>query len=135
MQHILDYLFDIALKNGIAIVQTKDLASETPSLSLNARRAIIVNMNWYNRNEIPFIVAHELSHMVNNDSFILYKSTATSKIEIEGVANKNAISMLISYLKIEGIDDMNPVQFMEQFGIPCKYESVVANQLARAHAS
>ena len=129
MQQILDYLYAIALKKGIAIATTKDLAPETPSLSLNSRKTIIVNMNWYNTSEIPFIIAHELSHMLNDDSGVLYYSTSSAEIAIEGAANKKAISMLINYAKMEDANTLNPVQFMEQFGIPSKFEDIVINQL------
>lgn len=129
MHHIMEYLFDIAINNGIAIVKVDELAPETPSISLKKRRAVVLNMNWYNSNEIPFILAHEMAHMLNNDSFVLYTSSAISKIEMEGATNRYAISMLINYSKIEDTN-LNPVQFMEQFGVPCKYESLVSELLS-----
>lgn len=89
------------------------------SCAVEEDKLIILNINWHNKNEIPFILAHEISHLDNKDSGILYYSGFNSKIEFN--ANTAAIKLLLDYsiAQMDGFTD--PQKFIEAYCIPSKY--------------
>lgn len=129
MQAILHYLKKIAFDNDIAYATSSELSPYSPSIAVSDSRVIVVNENWHNHQELPFIVAHELSHLLNNDSGVLYYSTTTSRSKIEQSANSRAVDLLLEYAHETDTYTGNYVQFMEQFGIPSKFEELVQSKI------
>ena len=39
---------------------------------LPQKKLIIVNTNWWNPPEVPFMAAHELGHCINGDTGVMY---------------------------------------------------------------
>jgi len=133
MNEILTYLFNLALENHIAVEATNKLQPHTPSLAISDQRKIIINMNWYNQKELPFQIAHEISHLLNNDEGVQYYSSFSNKMELEGNANATAIDLLINYYcKMISDEWINPVTFMKHFGIPSNLEYLVTDKIYNA---
>lgn len=129
MEQTLQYLYDFAFSHHIGINYNSKLTPYAPSLSRGSTQTIYINMNWHNKKEIPFIIAHEISHLLNKDVGILYYTTGSSRSKIEKSANTGAIDILIGYADYLGIEQVNVVKFMEEFGIPSKFENLVMNRL------
>lgn len=72
MDDVINYLLNFAMKNKIGFVWTSLLASYTSSAADCKNRKIVINGNWHNKKELPFIIAHEISHILNKDMGILY---------------------------------------------------------------
>lgn len=119
MDIIINALMKYAFKHQIGFVLTQNLGDHTPSASKPKNRMIIVNMNWYNKKEIPFQMAHELGHVINQDEGILYYSSFANKSKYERTANMTGLDILVPiYLDITGYSLDNVSPFMEQFDIP-----------------
>ena len=60
------YLFKYANQRGITCVW-EPLNDHKPAYAVVNYNLIIVNQNWYKQTEIPFIIGHEISHVLNED--------------------------------------------------------------------
>lgn len=130
MDEIVTYLFNLALKNKIGVEATNLLSPEAPSIAVADERKIIINLNWPNKNELPFQIAHEISHILNHDDGVLYYTTYASQSKIEANANLTAIGLLATYYQdCFDFENINPVRFMQTFGIPLNLEYQVTDKL------
>ncbi|CUS26103.1 hypothetical protein FC70_GL000501 [Paucilactobacillus oligofermentans DSM 15707 = LMG 22743] len=129
MEQTLNYLYNYAFDRGIAITITDLMELDAPSVSIGRSKAIVINTNVSNKKELPFMVAHEISHQINNDVGVLYYTTGSSRSKIEVSANNKAIDILIDCSVKNGFEQINAVKFMEEFGIPAKFENNVMNRL------
>ena len=130
MDEVIEYLLNFALKHGFSFVLTDKLKSSTPSCADPSHNKIIINTNWQNKNELPFQIAHEIGHMINNDKGILYYTSFASHSKIEHSANVKAIELLFNYSV--SVDEVasNYNDFMEYYGIPATLESDVRQRYA-----
>lgn len=126
MNDVMTYLINLGFDHGISTTLTDKLPSDFPSSSSLKKQKVIINMNWKNCHEIPFILAHELGHLLNGDNGINYYESGTIHNKTEFQANKTAIVLLVNYCNQNDINFDNPVQFCEQFGIPSELEYVVS---------
>lgn len=110
-------LYNFAMDNKI-IVQVEDsLSPLTPSVSDSATRRVMINANWHIRAQLPFHLAHEISHVLNGDSNVLYFTP--SKDGIEGQANRDAVALLVPlYFAETDQEDANVQRFVDAFHIP-----------------
>lgn len=129
MDTLITYLLNFAFDNGIGIKWVNTLGPYTPSAANNLTKTIVINGKWHNQKELPFQIAHEIGHILNNDEGVLYYSTSSSESKIESNANATAINILIDYCTQTEIENANIYQFMEQFGIPSNLEYLVVDQL------
>lgn len=129
MDNVINYLLNFAMKNKIGFVWTSLLESYTSSAADCKNRKIVINGNWHNKKELPFIIAHEISHILNKDMGILYFTSNSSKSQIENNANAGAINILVDYCDKLGLARDNVVKFMDVFGIPANLEYMVVEQL------
>lgn len=118
---IVNYAFD----RGIGVVMTHQLPAQFPSSASDEERKILVNLNWRKQTEIPFIIAHEIGHLVNGDSGVNYYSSATIRSKSEAAANSFAIGLLMEYCQAQGLVVDNPVTFCERFGVPASLDYLV----------
>ncbi|CAM3293443.1 ImmA/IrrE family metallo-endopeptidase [Vagococcus fessus] len=86
-------------------------------------KAIVINENLLNSNDVNFAVAHELCHLMSEHEELsaLYTGSSVQRSKMEYEANYGAIMMLIDvYMKDNYIDleDVNYLVFMKYFGIP-----------------
>lgn len=112
MNDLIQWLINFAYDHDISVITTRELKPDTPSQSDVKQRIIVINMNWSNKFEIPFIYAHEISHILC-DHLI---NSPTNEIE----ANQIAINLLTEYCWDNDIYISNPVHFCEEFGIPLR---------------
>ncbi|WDF83596.1 ImmA/IrrE family metallo-endopeptidase [Lacticaseibacillus pabuli] len=121
---ILGYAYD----HGIGIEVHRDLPDDWPSVAIPQRKAIMLNANWGRPDEVPFMAAHEIGHVLNGDSGRLYYDNKRVKSDTERDADRTAIKVLYNICKNDEDFDaayFNPVQFMENFKIPDCYRDYV----------
>ena len=99
------------------------------------RRKVLINMNWQPKTEIPFIMAHEIAHVLNGDDGTRYYESATIHSKVEYQANLTAVEILLNYCHNLDIEASNPVHLCENFGIPTALEYVVREQVQTYHVS
>lgn len=119
MNDIISDLFSLALKEGIEVETTDKLSPQTPAACDTETRRIVINTNYYNQNQLPLQIAHEIGHIINGDHSkeVLYFTPTKNKIEVD--ANTTAINLLVPYYLNDRPDDYVSVdEFMEMFVIP-----------------
>lgn len=129
MDDVVTYLLNFAMKHKIGFLTQPNWNENWPSVSIPERRFMIINLNWRNQRELPFQIAHEISHILNDDEGILYYTTSNSKSQIECGANESAIQILIDYCDKLGLEHYNIIKFMDVFGIPANLEYMVVDKL------
>lgn len=131
MNDIIRWLCDFAFDHQIGVtLNNLNFDQNVPSCMYG--KSIIINLNWKNENEIPFIFAHEIGHVLNEDEGRLYYSTATAHSKIEASANERAVYLLLEYCKNEDLLPDNYIDFMELYGIPRQMEEKVKKCFMRA---
>lgn len=117
MDDILSYLSNYALDHNIGVILTRCLPSTTSSAASKSRRMVVVNMNWKNQNEIPFMFGHELGH-VEGDVVYYYHSGTCSPRSSEQAADLFSINLLYQYATSRQQSFATAYQFMTGYGIP-----------------
>ncbi|HAT53943.1 MAG TPA: ImmA/IrrE family metallo-endopeptidase [Lactobacillus sp.] len=119
MENLFDSLLEYAKNKHITIIQSNVLSPTTPPAANPALRKVLINLNWEQKNQIPFQLAHEIGHVLNDDPGILYNCTQASHNTIEFAASKRGISLLIDlYFADISIKDANSTRFVQQLCIP-----------------
>lgn len=126
MDELITYLINFALAHSIGVTVSSTLPIDFPSSASSRQRKILFNTNWQNKSELPFILAHEIGHLLDNDEGINYYSSPTVHSQTEYKANCKAVDLLLHYCRLNDINVNNPVSFCEQFGIPAELEYIVA---------
>lgn len=68
---LIQFLFDFAFSQGFGVAQIcKD--EEYRSLADKTKDLIIINTNWKNKSELPFIIGHEIGHLMDGDVGLSY---------------------------------------------------------------
>lgn len=96
-----------------------NLNEYTPPAASYKYMKIAMNRNWHKPKEIPFQLAHEISHIKNHDNCTLafYHASYSSQERIEREANVGAIKLLLPIFNDMGYEN-NPVKFMQVFHVP-----------------
>ncbi|WP_395320370.1 ImmA/IrrE family metallo-endopeptidase [Fructilactobacillus frigidiflavus] len=133
MQEIINSLFNYAFKNDIQVVYTDRLLPQTQSFADIETRSIIINANEPNQRQLPLIIAHEISHLLQcdkNDANLSFSTLLNTKYEQK--ANINAIKLLIPfYIEDKEIYQINLEEFMELFAIPNSLKDVCIRELQK----
>lgn len=78
---------------------------------------MIINTNVSNKYELPFIIGHEIGHLMNHDDVVdCYAPTVTYYFERE--ADKFSLGLIFNYALQQGNMIREPQLFIHQFGIP-----------------
>lgn len=113
MQSTLNFAFDHKIRYEL----TSAMNSDTPSGSSAYYKAIVINMNWYDQQQLPFVVAHETGHVLCGHRGISY-FCEPSNSATEAEANRTAIDILVPmYFADIDAQDANYHAFMESFHI------------------
>jgi len=123
------FLLNYALDHSISFESVPGLKPDTPSFAITDKRFIVLNMNWHNKRELPFQVAHEIGHVLNNHPGVLYYSSPASNTKIEAEANSTAVDLLIDYCKSIDLYHMDVYKFMDRFAIPNSVKTSVIDKL------
>lgn len=117
MNDLIMYLLNFALDNGIAwAIKQED--PYFPPMSFHKSRKLIVNMNWHNKWEIPFMIGHEIGHLMNDDPGISYYHSATVRGSAEREADLYSLNLIFDYAMAQCDPVYEPIEFMQQYGIP-----------------
>ncbi|WP_125764494.1 ImmA/IrrE family metallo-endopeptidase [Companilactobacillus hulinensis] len=124
------YLMNLAYDNKTTVIIEDKFSEYTPAAVNTNTKIIVLNSKWYRPNQIPFQLAHELGHILNNDGAKACLYFSPSKFGIEGHANKTAIHLLVPlFFGDTEYMHANTVRFMDAFGIPPYMESVVTSEI------
>ncbi|WP_404411660.1 ImmA/IrrE family metallo-endopeptidase [Lactiplantibacillus xiangfangensis] len=129
MERLLQHAYD----HDIGYTLTRKLDSRTPSFAQCEKRRMFINMNWYNHDEIPFSIAHEMGHIENGDVGELYYSPGSFKSKYERAANLKALEMIFP-IYVDANQGMIPHNYqtvMDQLQIPQCLENDVRAKFAK----
>ncbi len=117
MDDVLSFLIDYCWEHNIGIQYISYMSPKDPSICYEWPRLIIYNDNWQTNQEKPFILAHEIGHIMCG-STICYLQNHIGTKKSENDANKFAIMLLQKYCEQNDIVFENKYKFAESFGIP-----------------
>lgn len=121
---LLKYLMNYAMFDcHIGVEFTNKLPPYAPSVSYNKPgKLIIMNSNWPYPTQIPFLLAHEICHVLNEEKSYFNLNDRT-KNSGEAQANISAIKLLQRYCIENEFHFSNIFQFARSFAIPqeCYY--------------
>lgn len=117
MDNVLQWLMNYCLDNDIGVVYKNDLPSTAPSDSWCNPKLVIFNGNYYKENEKPFMLAHEIGHVIEgNPEF--YHLAYLGREKGEFSANRFAINLLRIYCLENDIHYSTYYDFAKAFAIP-----------------
>lgn len=119
MDDVISFLIDYCCEHKIGIQYISYMQPQDPSLCYQWPRLIIYNENWANKKEKPFILAHEIGHVMCGSTICYHKNHIETK-KSENDANRFAIKLLRDYCKKNDIVFESKYCFAESFGIPRK---------------
>lgn len=131
MPEIITSLLNYAFSHGIGVEYTDKLHEYTQSFTDVRSKSIIINGNWHKQKQLPFVIAHEISHALEcdqNDAILSFSTLLTPKYEQK--ANINAIKLLIPfYADDKDLYEINVDEFMQLFVIPDSLKDVCIKEL------
>lgn len=118
VQYLLDYAFD----NGYGFILCR-VGLDDPSASYPDKRLMVINTNLSDLNELPFIIAHEIGHLMLKHERADFNQSAVSGIRVDSQADVYAIKLLALYCKEHDYYFDNWIRFAEVFCVPkrCYY--------------
>ena len=128
MIDILDYLLYLCRSLCINYKISDELDSSIPDISVPSQRKIIINANYDTNVEVAFRLAHEISHVMlgNYEENCVYQFSIGTRKRSEHEANENAIRVLGKFVYADTpVEYRNYINFMNEFGLPSSFESMV----------
>lgn len=129
--NLVQWLMNWAFDHGISVTMTSEIKKDLPHCASAAKKAVVINMNYGNSDEIPFALAHEIGHVVDDDPGVRYYNSATLHDKAEYRANCFGIQLIQQYCDHEDIHVINAVKFCEVFGVPSRLDYIVALELSK----
>lgn len=126
------YLLKVAADHHIDVQWAGVLSEFTPPACRYDTRIVCMNLNWHRHTELPFQLAHELSHIINGDpgDACFYTSSFTGKSSVEYKANVGAVKLLVPFYCQETIkNNINVYNFEQMYDIPGYLTDVVCEQV------
>lgn len=118
MNDLIEYQFDFAFKHNIGVLQI-NTKKEYNSLADTSKNLIIINTNWKNKKELPFIIGHEIGHLIDGESGLSYYC-GTSLTSNERHADLFSLNMIFEYACLQYDSFNEPNQFIQSYGIPIR---------------
>lgn len=119
LDDVIDWLITYATNHKIGVIATWDLSPTDPSAASDLPPIIAINFNWYDKNEIPFMISHEIGHAYAQNS-IYYHASHLGIERGESEANIFAINLLLKYCKEHELYFSTIYEFAKNFSIPKK---------------
>ena len=119
MNELIEYLLNYTFDHGIGYKLVRADPYD-PSLSLKKHNLIVINLNWHNQSELPFIIGHEIGHFILGDKGILYYSSFAGQNSEEKSADLYSLNLLYDYACSRGKYFEEPGQFLSAYGIPSR---------------
>ena len=126
MNDLIEYLLNYAFDHGIGY-KLVHADPYDPSLSLKKHNLMVINLNWHNQSELPFIIGHEIGHFILGDKGILYYSSFAGQNSEEKSADLYALNLLYDYACSRGQYFEEPGQFLSAYGIPSRMAEAAKN--------
>lgn len=116
---LINFLLYVAIAHHIDY----DLGEHRPSFSskaLPSRNIIIINTNYYKAKELPFVIGHEIAHIIHQDDIAIC-TDPNAKRPCEHTANVYSVDLIHAYAKIYGRNNfVTPTAFLSYYDIPDK---------------
>lgn len=123
---LLNYAFDHGISYSL-VYEDPDY----PSTAFPEEKFVVINMNCKNLKELPFIIGHEIGHIMNNDNGLqFYCNTVSTPVEHQ--ADLYSLNLIFDYATRQYDCFDEPSEFMQAYGIPVRMYSDVAD-LFRKH--
>ena len=122
----LAWLMERIKENGFDL-RVEDLPARVGGFSSWYDQAIFINRQWQDRPEFPFLLAHELGHLLNGDREINYFTMATVRLKSERQANLIAIELMREFARDYDLRFAGPYQFAANFGIPADLDYLLTS--------
>lgn len=122
IEYLLNYAFDCGIGYKLVHADPYD-----PSLSLKNHNLMVINLNWHNQSELPFIIGHEIGHFILGDKGILYYSSFAGQNSEEKSADLYSLNLLYDYACRRGQYFEEPGQFLSAYGIPSRMAEAAKN--------
>lgn len=121
--NVIKWLMNYALDHSVGVVFTYVAKKDDPSVSFPEYNVAVINANYKNIDEMPFIVGHELGHLLLHHSKDKFYSSPANRIRMERAANEFSLDLLAEYCDLHEICFYNAYTFARAFGIPrnCYY--------------
>ena len=116
MEDLIKYLLKYAFDHGISCALILREQSYQ-SVALPDKKLIVINQNSKNKFELPFIIGHEIGHIMNgnvNGAFYCGKPVNSE----ERLADLYSLNLIYGYASNQFDNFEEPVQFIQQYGIP-----------------
>ena len=116
MEDLVKYLLKYAFDHGISCALIRREQSYQ-SVALPDKKLIVINQNSKNKFELPFIIGHEIGHIINGDvngAFYCGKPVNSE----ERKADLYSLNLIYGYASNQFDNFEEPVQFIQQYGIP-----------------
>ena len=126
MNDLIEYLLNYAFDHGIGY-KLVHADPYDPSLSLKKHNLMVINLNWHNQSELPFIIGHEIGHFILGDKGILYYSSFAGQNSEEKSADLYSLNLLYDYAYSRGQYFEEPGQFLSAYGIPSRMAEAAKN--------
>lgn len=116
MDEVMKWLMNYCMDHGIGVVYRNDLPEDAPSVSYQNPNLIIFNDQYYEDIAKPFMLAHEIGHVMNGNPGCNGLINGIGKEE--NIADTFAINLFLEYCSDQDIWFDNIYDFAKAFGIP-----------------
>lgn len=116
MENLIRYLLNYAFDRGVSYALLDNVKDTYPSVSFTDLNRMVINLNWKNKKELPFIIGHEIGHFANGDSGKFYYRNFNTPVEHQ--ADLYSLNLIFNYASKQFCSFDEPGIFIEQFGIP-----------------
>ncbi|QFR22976.1 ImmA/IrrE family metallo-endopeptidase [Schleiferilactobacillus harbinensis] len=127
-QELFSDVLNYAQMHGVGYILTDELQPDTPSQSKPASKMMLINLNWHDQKQLPFVAAHECGHILDGDQpSALYFTTFSSQSKYELHANQRAYEILLSLTmdSSTSIETVSVTDWMDKMHIPAWQEDNV----------
>lgn len=111
------YLLNYAMAHGIGYTLVKAEPND-PSVSFKSANYMVINTNWQKPAEVPFIIAHEIGHLMLGDHGVMYYGSFAGKLSEERPADLYGLKLIYDYACKQGEYFEEPIDFLNAYGIP-----------------
>lgn len=125
-EELIEYLINFADKHRIKCERI-NVNPAYHSVADKGRRIIFINMNWQRPAEIPFIIGHEIGHVLLTDDEceVRRKITFAEKNAEEKPADLFSLKLIYDFSRKKGDSFSDPGLFMQAYSIPPELASAV----------
>ena len=116
MEDLIKYLLKYAFDHGISCALILREQSYQ-SVALPDKKLIVINQNSKNKFELPFIIGHEIGHIMNGNVNGAFYCGMPVNSE-ERLADLYSLNLIYGYASNQFDNFEEPVQFIQQYGIP-----------------